>query len=89
MKLKIILCSVAFALSACGGGGGLADNCDDKMDDTIKDAGRNPEEIDKFDSDDYHNWTFWYWKNGFSRSFEWGKNVDGCKTSDYRFAPIN
>ena len=62
-------------------------NCQEEMDACIEAYG-NPEEINKYDSEDYHSWTFWYWCQGFSRTFTWGINVWNCETSTYTFSPI-
>lgn len=65
---------------------GIAD-CEEEMDSCIASHG-NPEEINKYDTGDYHSWTFWYWCKGFSRTFTWGRIVDNCETSTYTFSPI-
>jgi len=59
----------------------------EEMDSCIESHG-NPEDINKYDSEGYHSWTFWYWCQGFSRTFTLGKNVYGCETSTYTFSPI-
>lgn len=64
------------------------DGCNKEMDALI--AGRgSPEEINKYDSGDYHSWTFWYWCGGFSKTFTWGGSIGcGCEESTYTFSPI-
>ena len=47
------------------------------------------EEINKYDSGDYHSHSYWYWSIGFSRTFTWGGPVEGCEISDYTFSPIS
>jgi hypothetical protein len=79
--------ALAAILTACGGGG--SDNCDDAIEDTIKDVGVQPEEVTRYDADGYHSHSYWWWARGFERTFTWGSNVEGgCETSDYHFSPI-
>ena len=61
-------------------------SCPDMMATTISTYG-NPEEIYKYDSGNYHSWTYWYWTKGFSRTFTWSNNIT-CETSDYSFSPV-
>jgi hypothetical protein len=84
-NVALLTCAL---LAGCGGGGGIFDeSCDDQRDDLAREKG-NPEEIRRFDSGDYHSWTYWYWSRGFSRTFTWGGAAGSCKTSDYTFSPI-
>ena len=48
----------------------------------------DPEEIEKYDLENYHAWTFWYWSEGFAMTFTWGTSVAGCTTSQNVFSPI-
>lgn len=73
-------------LAACGSEV-FDDDCSHEMDDLREERGE-PEEIQRFDSGDYHSHTWWYWRRGFSRNFTWGGPVDDCETSDYTFTPI-
>lgn len=63
------------------------DNCDDEMKKVTNRHGA-PEEINKYSSDGYYNYDYWYWSKGIEYSFTWGKNVTGCKVSTYTFSPI-
>jgi hypothetical protein len=47
-----------------------------------------PEEIDPYDSSDYHSHTWWYWSRGWSITFTWGTYVAWCDISTYSFEPI-
>lgn len=85
MKKTIIYATSALVLSACGGGI-FDESCDSQRDDLVKKRGA-PDKIDKFDSDDYHSWSYWYWKSGFERTFTWGGAAGSCSTSDYSFTP--
>ena len=89
--LVIVIILTLTSFSGCGGndGGIFGDcNCDAEMDNWVENHG-NAEEINKYDSEDYHSWTFWYWCEGFSITFTWGKYVDGCcEISTYTFSPI-
>ena len=63
-------------------------NCDSQIRSLVNQLGQ-PEEINRYDtSDGYHSHDYWYWCRGFERTFTWGTNVDGCRTSDYTFDPI-
>jgi hypothetical protein len=64
-----------------------SDDCEDEMSDTRKRHGA-PEEVNTYNSGDYHNVDWWYWSKGIEFSFTWGKNVDGCEVSTYTFTPI-
>jgi hypothetical protein len=46
------------------------------------------EEVDRYDSSDYHSHTYWYWSRGYSKTFTWGSIVGACEISTYTFAPI-
>ena len=62
-------------------------SCNDEIDDLIDDRGR-PEEIDTYDSGDYHSHTYWYWCSGYSKTFTWGGGAGCCEKSTYTFSPI-
>jgi hypothetical protein len=45
--------------------------------------------VNKYDSGDYHSWTYWYWCDGISYTFTWSKHdCDSCEVSTYTFSPI-
>jgi hypothetical protein len=46
------------------------------------------EEVDRYDSSDYHSHTWWYWSRGWSLTFTWGSFAYGCDISTYSFEPI-
>lgn len=77
-------------ITSCGGGGGLFGSCDcDKAKEEIRNDLGTPEEVNSYNSDDYHSETYWYWSKGISYTFTWGSVVDGCcQVSTYTFAPI-
>lgn len=62
-------------------------NCDSQISDLKADWGQ-PEEINRYDSGDYHSHNYWYWCKGYQRSFTWGEYTDGCEVSEYTFSPI-
>jgi len=81
MKLLLLVLSFGFLL-------GCSDsNCDSKMEEYRNDWG-TPEEINKYDSDGYHSWDYWYWSDGRQVSFTWGTDMEGCDVSTYTFSPI-
>lgn len=88
-KLIILLALIPMLFSGCNGDDLFGEcNCNDEMNNCTANHG-DPEEINKYDSGDYHSWTFWYWCQGFSMTFTWGTNVEGCcETSTYTFSPI-
>ena len=68
---------------------GCADkNCDDQMAETRTNHG-TAEEVNSYNSGDYHNVDWWYWSKGFQKSFTWGENIKGCEVSTYTFDPID
>ena len=62
-------------------------DCDDEIAKLIKKRGQ-PEEIERFDSGNYHSHTYWYWCSGYSKTFTWGGAAGCCETSTYTFSPI-
>lgn len=63
-------------------------NCDDKMEE-IRNKMGPPEEVNRYDTSDYHNVDWWYWSKGICYTFEWGSIVDKCcEVSTYQFEPI-
>ena len=90
--LGLILLLALFILPGCGGGstggGWNCNNCDDEINDTIAKNGM-PEEINRYDSGDYHSHKFWYWCRGWEITFTWGKDTGKCcDWSTYTFSPI-
>ena len=85
MKLLLMVLSFGLLLG-CSDSGGDA-NCDSQMKKYRNDWG-TPEEVNKYDSDGYHNWDYWYWSDGRQVSFTWGTDVQGCEVSTYTFSPI-
>ena len=66
----------------------FCDDCDDEKSETRSSRGE-PEEIDTYNSSGYHNEDWWYWSQGYEKSFTWGSSVsECCDTSEYTFAPI-
>lgn len=89
-KLSILLFlgfTFLFLLSGCGEDDSGGSDCSDAINNMIKQNG-NPEEVQKYDSGDYHSWTYWYWCRGWSATFTWGSLVGKCETSTYTFSPI-
>ncbi|MEE8578062.1 MAG: hypothetical protein V3T31_12475 [candidate division Zixibacteria bacterium] len=83
MKLSVLILLVAsMGFVRCSD-----DNCDDKMAETRTSNGE-PEEVQTYDSGDYHSVSWWYWSQGVNYDFTWGENVDGCEVSRYTFDPI-
>lgn len=82
---KLIGPSVLTAvLAGCGGGN---HDCNSEISDLLKANGGSAESIEKFDDGNYHSWTYWYYKKGFSRTFTWGEPVESCKVSNFSFTP--
>jgi hypothetical protein len=61
-------------------------DCSKEMDDRVDYSGY-PEETNNYDSDGYHSRTYWYYCDGFSETFTWGDNVQGCEVSTNTFTP--
>ena len=62
-------------------------NCDGEMDEIRQKEG-TPEEVNRYDSEDYHSVSWWYWSKGIEYTFVWGEIIDGCEVSTYTFPPI-
>lgn len=82
MKTPITAILLTLALSAC------SVDCNDQKDDTRERYG-SPEEVETYDSGNYHSHTWWYWSIGFSRNFTWTDDSGSCEVSDYTFSPIS
>jgi hypothetical protein len=64
------------------------DDCEAAKSETRSLRGQ-PEEIDKYSTSGYHYEGWWYWSQGYEKSFTWGSSVSGCcDTSEYTFTPI-
>jgi len=61
--------------------------CSDEMRDREGISG-DPDEINRYDSDNYHSRTYWYYCDGFSETFTWGENVKGCEIHTNTYEPI-
>lgn len=61
-------------------------DCRGEMDDRVDYSGY-PEEINSYDSGGYHSRTYWYYCDGFSETFTWGYNVQGCEVTTNTFTP--
>ncbi|MEA1920908.1 MAG: hypothetical protein U9N52_13790 [Campylobacterota bacterium] len=62
-------------------------DCTDAMNALIAEKGQ-PEEINTYDSGNYHSHDYWYWSKGYQKGFNWGEFFDGCETNVYTFEPI-
>lgn len=92
MKRTIPMILILFCLVvACGEDDLLKysnDDCDAEIADVRNTMGPE-EELNKYDTSDYHSWDLWYWSQGICYGFTWGKFVDGCEMSTYTFDPID
>ena len=61
--------------------------CRDEMRDRERSSG-DPDEINRYDSYDYHTRTYWYYCDGFAETFTWRENERGCETHINDFEPI-
>lgn len=87
MSKLILLVLAGTILNGCGSDL-FSDDCDSEMDD-VRDRLGAPEEVNGYDTSDYHNHTWWYWAKGISYTFEWGSIVKSdCDVSTYTFPPI-
>lgn len=62
-------------------------NCDKEMA-KVKAQRGEPEEVNRYDTSDYHSVDWWYWSKGICYTFKWGSTTDGCEVSTYTFTPI-
>jgi len=82
----LILITILLFITGCEESS--SSNCNKQIK-SLTDQRGSPEEVQKYDSGDYHSHSYWYWSKGFSRTFTWGDVVEGCEISDYSFTPIN
>jgi hypothetical protein len=62
-------------------------SCRNSIDD-VRALYGDPDEIEKYDSDNYHCHTYWYWCKGLSIVFIWGDGITGCcRKSTNTFEP--
>ena len=81
---------VFFIMIGCSGNDndGVPQNCASEISTLRLDRG-SPDEIERYEQDGYHRYTYWYYAQGYSMTLEWGKNVDGCQSNSYTFQPIS
>lgn len=85
MKTKLLLVIVFTALFMLIYG--CTDyNCDEEMQEAKSRYGP-PEEVNTYDSGDYHSVDYWWWSKGVNKGFTWSKDQD-CEVSTYTFEPI-
>jgi hypothetical protein len=60
--------------------------CGDEIDDLLKSRGQS-EEVETFTEGGYTSQTYWYWCQGYSKTFRWEETGE-CKQSTYTFSPI-
>lgn len=78
---------VFFIMIGCSGNDSSPDNCQSEIIALMEERGP-AEKIERYDEEDYHRRTYWYWRDGYSKTFEWGKNVDGCVSNSSTFPPM-
>lgn len=76
---------LAAALAGCGSEK-LSGNCAEQMDD-LRDLYGEPQEVDRFESGNYHRDTWWYFRIGFARTFTWDGAPGSCEMTDQTFPP--
>jgi hypothetical protein len=79
----------AVAAAACGDGGGGApqwDHCESAMASARNTYGQ-PESIDTLTDDSYYVVTYWWRRQGVSKTFTWS-NTSPCKETTQTFQPI-
>lgn len=83
MKSKaLVLLVICLLIFAC------IRNCNKEMD-KIRAQHGPPEEVNTYDSSDYHSVDWWYWSKGINYTFTWGSLIEeGCDVSRYTFDPI-
>jgi len=62
-------------------------NCDSQME-NVRSSRGDPEEVNRYDSSDYHSVDWWYWSQGICYTFTWGSLVGSCEISTYTFDPF-
>jgi hypothetical protein len=80
---KILLLLSILMLVSCDW---LKKDCDKQMANIRSQFGA-PEEINRYDSGDYHSVDFWYWSKGKQFGFTWSGDRK-CEQSTYTFSPI-
>jgi hypothetical protein len=90
VMLLVMVVLATTLLSGCDGTGGFIafTSCQNDMDNVTAEYG-TPEEIEQYDSENYHSHTYWYWCSGFAIVFTWGESVnEGCCQDKNTFVPV-
>ncbi len=85
MKKRYITLLLAATLAGCGAEQ-LSVDCSYQMDD-LRDELGPPQDIVGVDYGPYHSYTYWYWREGFARTFTWDGGYNSCETVDQNFPP--
>lgn len=72
-------------ITGCGDGSGLLglgpDDCNKDINELLVSYG-NPDNITRYDSDDYHSWSYRYIKHKLIKTFTWSDDID-CTIDTY------
>jgi hypothetical protein len=85
LKKRTIILLTALMLAGCGSDR-VAVDCGREIEDLEDELGR-PDEIETFESGRYHRYTWWYYQQGFARTFTWDGSYGSCETTDQNFPP--
>ena len=82
---RIALLLLAATLAGCGREK-LSGNCAHQMD-VFRDLHGEPQEVERFESGNFHRHTWWYWRLGLARTFTWDGAPGSCEMTDRTFPP--
>ena len=85
MRKLYINLLLAATLAGCGSEQ-LSVDCSNQMED-LRDERGPPQDIQGLDAGPYHRYTYWYWRQGFARTFTWDGSYGSCETVDENFPP--
>ena len=90
MNIRTAIATTALALSLTSCDGILdpiAEGCEDQQNDAIAKLGY-PEDVYTYEYEHDAVQELWWWSQGTSRTYSWGRTYGDCEVSTFNFKPI-